>query len=87
MANQITAYVRNGSAGDNYVVTVLDLFGGGAREVNGSPFSFNPGETSPGFLVFADDSGAATIRCQGPNLQPSDNQVANDDQHNTVTIP
>ena len=29
MADQITAYVQNVSAGDNYSVSVFDLFGGG----------------------------------------------------------
>jgi hypothetical protein len=77
MADQITAYVQNVSAGDNYSVSVFDLFGGGDSEVTGSPFALAAGQKSTGFQVYIDNNGVGTIRCLDPGGQPlcPDSQV------------
>jgi hypothetical protein len=69
MADQIIAYVQNVSAGDNYSASVYDLFGGGAQQVNGSPFALAAGQKSSGFPVNVDNSGVGMIRCLDPNGQ------------------
>jgi hypothetical protein len=70
MADQITAYVQNVSADTSYTVSVYDLFGGGTRQVTGSPFALNPGDKSGGFMVYVDQTGVGMIRCLDPNGQP-----------------
>jgi hypothetical protein len=88
MADQIMAHVQNVSAGDSYVVTVYDLFGGGTRAVDGSPFNLNPGETSAPFAVYLDATGTGMIRCVDPAGQQlcPDAPVPNANG-NTVTFP
>ena len=64
-----------------------DLFGGGSREVDGSPFALNPKDTSPGFAVYVDNTGVGTIRCLDANGQPlcPDSQVST--ANPTVAFP
>jgi hypothetical protein len=87
MANQIIAYVKDVSADTSYTVTVYDLFGGGNREVDGSPFALNPNETSSGFSVYVDNAGVGVIRCVDPAGNPlcPDTQVTASNP--TVTFP
>jgi hypothetical protein len=88
MANEIIAYVQNVAAGDSYRVSVYDLFGGGTRPVDGSPFNLGPQDVSSGFAVYLDASGNGMIRCLDANGQPvcPDASVPNNN-NNTVTFP
>jgi hypothetical protein len=89
MADQIIAHVQNVSASESYRVSVYDLFGGGTREVSGSPFNLNAGDPpSPPFAVYVDATGNGMIRCLDPNGQPlcSDAPLPNGN-NNTVTFP
>ena len=88
MADQVIAHVQNVSAGDSYLVTVYDLFGGGTRNVDGSPFNLNPGDTSTPFAVYLDSTGTGMIRCVDASGQPlcPDSPVPNSN-NNTVTFP
>ena len=66
----IQASIKN-STSNNYNVHVFDLFGGGRREVQGSPFALTENEISPSFLVNAGADGAGSIAYQcdgGPSL-------------------
>jgi hypothetical protein len=89
MADQILARVQNVSASDSYRVNVYDLFGGGTREVDGSPFNLNATDPpSPPFAVFVDATGNGMIRCLDPNGQQlcPDAPLPNNN-NNIVTFP
>jgi hypothetical protein len=89
MADQIIAHVQNVSASSSYRVSVYDLFGGGIREVGGSPFNLNAGDPpSPPFAVYVDATGNGMIRCLDSSGQPlcSDAPLPNNN-NNTVTFP
>jgi hypothetical protein len=88
MADQVFAQVQNVSADTAYRVSVFDLFGGGSREVSGSPFNLNPRDTSTQFAVFLESNGNGMIRCLDSNGQPlcPDAPVPNNN-NNIVTFP
>lgn len=57
---QIAVKVSNATS-NNMVVHVYDRFGGGRREVDGSPFSLAKDEMSPPFSVNADGAGNGVV--------------------------
>ncbi len=88
MANQIMANVQNVSPDTSYAVSVYDLFGGGTRQVDGSPFNLNPGDPSPNFAVYVDATGAGMLRCLDANGQPlCPDSVVPNANGNTVVFP
>jgi hypothetical protein len=88
MADQILVQVQNVSGDTAFRASVFDLFGGGTREVDGSPFNLSPRNISPQFSVFVDQTGNGAIRCldaNGEALCP-DATVPNNN-NNIVTFP
>jgi hypothetical protein len=65
----ITVGIKNDTT-SNQIVHVYDLFGGGRREVEGSPFALAPEDPASTFSVNAGDGrGQIEYRCEnGPSL-------------------
>jgi len=72
-AATLSIQVRNDTSND-YIVHVYDMFGGGNREVSGSPFALARSDLSSAFFINSSGGrGRVMYRCEGgPSLSDID---------------
>jgi hypothetical protein len=84
---EIRVRIRN-HINDDFMVQVWDQFGGGYREVQGSPFPLAWGEQSPLFSVHANNLGQGKVayRCTSASGPVSSSNIDVTDGYTVVLV-